>query len=149
MSSREARILQEPPPRKLPDGSDGPLYDSLTDDIDRPSIIVSCHRDYQAYCEYVICFTSEAEQQRRAVTRQRAASRGLAPGGRQPQSDLPDTHLLTGQAIPVVVNEYQVVRQVTVRTGARISSPAVGHLEVGQSVPALRRAQETTSIDQC
>eukprot|EP01045_Picozoa_sp_COSAG04_P036336 COSAG04_NODE_8793_length_931_cov_1.018029_1_plen_79_part_10 len=37
--------MHEPPARRLADGSDGPLYDSLADDISRPSIVVSCHRD--------------------------------------------------------------------------------------------------------
>ena len=46
--------MLEPPARKLPDGSDGPLYDSLVAAGGR--IVVSCHRDYQAYAEHVITF---------------------------------------------------------------------------------------------
>lgn len=48
------RSMLEPPPRKLADGSDGPLYDSL--EAAGGQIIVSCHRDYQAYAEHVITF---------------------------------------------------------------------------------------------
>ena len=39
-STRGTGGMQEPPPRKLADGSDGPLYDSLRDQSG--SIIVSC-----------------------------------------------------------------------------------------------------------
>ena len=56
--------FREPPARKLADGSEK-LYDSLVDPAGK--IIVSCHRDYQAYAEHVITFRTNSQWRPRAA----------------------------------------------------------------------------------
>ena len=51
------RSLLEPPERLLPNGATR-RYDSLSGKQKNYDIVVSCHRDGQAYGEYVICFNS-------------------------------------------------------------------------------------------
>ena len=108
--------MQEPPPRKLDDGTDGPLYDSLSDQSG--TIIVSCHRDYQAYAEYIICFVQHAS--------------GTAP----PAATVGT--LLHGNTSMQSSKEYKVLEQaVTVHSGPLLSAEIVGWLLPGHYVTAL------------